>query len=421
MGGMQRRHRRGVAGRDEGVARGGVTLGLWLCACACGRVELGSRAIDGDAALGAEGPSLGSPSQGLSPAPPSSDASAEPPASSTPPALGGSPAPGLGGNASIGEAPAGNAAGATSPLAVVDAATSPSSPDDTPPSCRGATDLCGRNSDSCCQTLPVAGATVAPVIDTAGTRAKVFVSSFYLDKYEVTTGRFRAFLSNYDAWREQDNPRPDAGRHPLVAGSGWQTSDDELLPVSAAAFEAQIRECNTIPLSTLDLTNASSNIPLNCVTWAEAAAFCAWDEARLPTFAEWYDAAAAGGLDRMYPWGNEPTPSRVYASYGCTLGLERPECNAAYVLPVGSHPNGAGHYHQEDLAGSMTEWLMGGSLDEFAAGCSDCVGAPAEPLRFWRGGSWVDDAAKMVNGYFSIAEKTLRLPFLGLRCARDAA
>jgi formylglycine-generating enzyme required for sulfatase activity len=63
---------------------------------------------------------------------------------------------------------------------------------------------------------------------------------------------------------------------------------------------------------------------------------------------------------------------------------------------------------------------MGGSLDEFAAGCSDCVGLSSGPYRFWKGGSWVDDPTKLENTYFTIAEHTLRLPFLGLRCARDA-
>jgi formylglycine-generating enzyme required for sulfatase activity len=403
-----------VAGRAKGIARRGAALGIGLVVGACGRVELGSHAIGGDAAFDAG--SVGSPSQGLS-ALPAVDAPAEHPSSSLPPSANSS-APWRG-DASPGEAPASAQPGTGTGGTLADAATSSLS-DTPPPSCRGASERCGRGSDSCCMTLPVAGATVAPPLDTAGTRAKVHVSSFYLDKYEVTTGRFRAFLSAYDAWHGQGHPALDAGRHPLVPGSGWRTSDDEQLPASAAALETLIRECNTAPLSTLDLPNASSTIPLNCVTWAEAAAFCAWDDARLPTFAEWYAAAAAGGFDRTYPWGDEPTPSRLYASYGCPLGLERPECNAAYVLPVGSHPDGAGYYHQEDLAGSMTEWLMGGSLGEFAAGCSDCVGPPVEPLRFWRGGSWVDDAQAMKNSYFTLAEKALRLPFLGLRCARDA-
>ncbi|HTV25255.1 MAG TPA: formylglycine-generating enzyme family protein, partial [Polyangiaceae bacterium] len=168
------------------------------------------------------------------------------------------------------------------------------------------------------------------------------------------------------------------------------------------------------------MPNSSSRIPLNCLTWPEAAAFCAWDGARLPTYAEWHYAAAGGAQDRIYPWGNEPTPSRLYALYGCTLGVERPECTAAYVLPVGSLPSGAGLFAQEDLAGSMTEWLLDGSLSAYVDGCVDCVGAPPSPHRFWKSGSWVDDAASLLNGYFAIVEPTLRLPFLGLRCARDA-
>jgi formylglycine-generating enzyme required for sulfatase activity len=173
----------------------------------------------------------------------------------------------------------------------------------------------------------------------------------------------------------------------------------------------------------LDLPNTSERVPLNCVSWFEAAAFCAWDEGRLPTFAESMYAAAGGELDRTYPWGNEPTPTRVYALHGCALGQERAECTASYVLPVGSHPLGAGLYQHHDLAGSMTEWMLDGSPYVFTEGCTDCAGlidagATEEPRRYWRGGSWLDPAASLVNSNYQIVDPTFRLHFLGLRCAR---
>jgi formylglycine-generating enzyme len=393
---------------------------------ACGRVDLGSQQLDSPPDTSALPPvtpitpvtpgddvELGHPTQSI------------PSTATVPPSMAATPGAPLGGlqdqNApGDGSATAPSEPGGDAHDAGADAAIPRDPPPDpAAPSCRGATEFCGRNSDSCCLSLPVAGGPLALPIDAAGTRVQVELSSFHLDKYEVTVGRFREFLADYDAWRAHGNPAPGAGQHPRAPDSGWREADSASLPANAQEFERLVRECNTIPLSTLDLPNSSSRIPLNCITWPEAAAFCAWDDARLPTYAEWYHAAAGGALDRVYPWGNEPTPSRLYALYGCALGLERPECTAAYVLPVGSHPNGAGFFAHEDLAGSMTEWLLDGALEPFVDGCVDCVGVPPTPHRFWKSGSWVDSPSLLQNTYFAIVEQMLRLPFLGLRCARD--
>jgi formylglycine-generating enzyme len=42
------------------------------------------------------------------------------------------------------------------------------------------------------------------------------VSSFYLDTFEVTVGRFRQFVASYDG----TPPAQGAGAHPLIPGTG---------------------------------------------------------------------------------------------------------------------------------------------------------------------------------------------------------
>lgn len=385
---------------------------------ACGRIDLGSQRLGDDA------PSAEVPADASDPSTPTDVPSEHPselPGTSTPPGAGLDPEGTLP-DAST-SAP-GEGVPSPSPGDAGNPGSTP--PDRRARSCRGVTEFCGPESEDCCLSLPVEGGEVTlPVAN--GARARVSVSSFRLDKYEVTVGRFRAFLAGYDEWRQSGAtlPEPDVIPRAADAGAppdaGWtgELRPAGPLPGDAAELERRVRECDTIPLSTLALPNSSSRIPLNCVNWLEAAAFCAWDGARLPTYAEWYYAAAGGTEDRVYPWGNEPTPSRVYAAYGCTLGQERPECTAAYVLPVGSHPPGAGLFGQHDLAGSMSEWLQDGAFDHYVEGCTDCAGPPLAGLRFWRSGSWVDDPWLLRNDFFVLAEQRLRLPFLGLRCARD--
>jgi len=125
----------------------------------------------------------------------------------------------------VGDGLAGSVAGAEPDAGVpVDAGPPP------PPgvSCLGMPNNCGNNGDdSCCNSLLVPGGSYFRSYDLAGdsisgdTSYPATVSSFRLDKYEVTVGRFRAFVE-LARERKRIIPRQGLGRIPIfrtVAGS----------------------------------------------------------------------------------------------------------------------------------------------------------------------------------------------------------
>ena len=91
-------------------------------------------------------------------------------------------------------------------------------------------------------------------------------------------------------------------------------------------------------------------VPLTYVSRADAEAFCAANGVRLPTEIEW-EAAARGGDDRLWPWGDE-LPDTTRATFG--QGIGGPS-------PAGLHPAGAAPCGALDLAGNVFEWTADGA------------------------------------------------------------
>ncbi len=157
-----------------------------------------------------------------------------------------------------------------------------------PPSCQtgdgGVTDClaAGGGTESCCTSLEVAGGTFYRTYTNTGGGPNheadpATVSGFRLDKYLVTVGRFRQFVS---AWNGGAGylPAAGSGKHTHLNGgqglvnvgdgggyeSGWVASNDG----NVAPTNANLA-CEN-PATWTDAPGNQENLPITCITWQEA-------------------------------------------------------------------------------------------------------------------------------------------------------
>jgi formylglycine-generating enzyme required for sulfatase activity len=258
----------------------------------------------------------------------------------------------------------------------------------------------------------------------AAETAPATVSAFYLDKYEVTVGRFRQFVA---AWSGGSGwtPPEGAGKHSALGGGnglnavgggyeqGWSSADN----ASISPTDIHLACYSGTWTSTV---GGNEDKPINCVNWYEAYAFCIWDGGFLPSEAEWEYAAAGGEDQREYPWGaTDPGTANDYAIYGCYYPSGMGPCSGAMNLaPVGFALRGAGLWGQVDLAGNVEEWGLDWYQVPYSDPCADCAYLTATNRRVLRGGNFFEFASSTQVSYRDGSPPTTRSAYYGVRCAR---
>lgn len=302
--------------------------------------------------------------------------------------------------------------------------------DDGPPSCWGLPDDCGATGDrDCCEAERVPGGELLmgrcvvegctdafeAGLDSELPEHVVVLPGFELQVFEVTVGRFRRYLEQAGGAL----PPLGAGAMPTLPDSGWRSAWDDRLPTTADELRKRV-VCSDSFATWTDTPGDNENLPMNCVSWYEAFAFCAWDGGRLATEAEWERAAAGGPENRLYPWGNE-APDVQRASFGCSAD-GRAECSLADFRSVGDTVAGAGRWGHHDLAGNVFEhvldafdvaWYSGAGAD--CAGCANLTGE----YRTARGGSWGSPPASLRAAFRTNPRPEERNVAVGIRCVDE--
>lgn len=181
------------------------------------------------------------------------------------------------------------------------------------------------------------GADGGPCSGKAGP-AMVAVGNFCIDSTEVTNEQYAAFLA-------------------ALAGGAAVTQ-----PAALCAWNTDLQPSPTsCPSPRVDAL-VNPDLPVACVDWCDAYAYCAWAGKRLcgkiggggvdfatPTSlqGQWMTACSANGT-RVYPYGDSYQP-------GVCNSVDR---DAGHVLPVGTLPGCVGGSPGiYDMAGNVEEWM----------------------------------------------------------------
>jgi formylglycine-generating enzyme required for sulfatase activity len=211
-------------------------------------------------------------------------------------------------------------------------------------------------------------------------RRTIFLEPFWIDRLEVTNGKFAIFLN--------------ASGNQLEEGAAWLSLSESRIVQEGGEFQAE---------------PGYEEHPVTFVNWYGAAAYCQWAGRRLPTDAEW-EKAARGSSGLSYPWGDEEPTCQSGNYAGCAGG----------TMSSGSYPVDTSPYGAMDMFGNVSEWVNAWEGDEY---WNTAVESTVEPspnrLRVVRGGGWTAEPFWGLTFYRGSLHPTLSGDGLGFRCAED--
>jgi formylglycine-generating enzyme required for sulfatase activity len=235
----------------------------------------------------------------------------------------------------------------------------------------------------------------------------VYLSEYWIGKYEVTRGEYRQFM--------------DAGGY---ANSAYWSTDGwswKGLRTQPDYWATQQNWSGSQPFTQTDY------YPIVGVSYYEAEAYCNWAGGHLPTEAQWENAARWDPVNshpNVYPWGDEWNVwGDVYGVQECNNWLDSLYPNVQ-MAPVGSYLSGASPYGCQDMAGNVYEWCQDwyGADYYSTSPTNDPPGPSSGSYRVMRGGTYFYHLGQ--GNEYRAANRAAADPYgaadyTGFRLARD--
>lgn len=177
------------------------------------------------------------------------------------------------------------------------------------------------------------------------------VSAFASEMVHIPSGKFIMGIDKVTPVSVKGRkPQPwsreafhDEGPAHLVELSSYKIDKYEVSNAEYAEFMKATKHAGPAYWDDPRLNNPKQ--PVVGVNYEDATAFCEWKGKRLPTEAEW-ENAARGPDSLRYPWGDAFNPK--LANYAK---------NHSATMPVDSLPEGASPYGLYHMAGNVFEWV----------------------------------------------------------------
>lgn len=223
---------------------------------------------------------------------------------------------------------------------------------------------------------------------------KVYLDSYYIDKYEVTNSKYNEFIqaggyNDPQFWTEQ--------------GWRWRIENDITEPNWWSADKgANYKSSPDYP-----------DHPVAGISWYEAMAYARWTGKSLPTEAQWEKAARGVDVGNIYPWGCDE-PDCLFANF-C---VEKHKFCVGSASVVGSFEKGKSPYGVYDMAGNVWEWCKDWYSPSYYTDAPyknpECTDAGTKKVL--RGGSWVNAKEFIRSTFRQKTDPRLRNYFNGFRC-----